>query len=503
MLERILILELGNKKGLKSPRNLFKILYTFIVPNIVVILMATVLGSQKFYEPKQMLLLVLGWNIFITIVLQYIAQRNIFASLEKEVLLKFTPTKTEMYIKMRLSFLMMKFYFPVLLFTVILISYLIQANTFILFITMILLMIFMINLQVYLAIMIRYYVNMLKPLYLQIGQISFFLIFVTFTGILYMFSGIYFLETMENMLNDTLYTSFNIHPLNFFRFMVAIVVLSIIFMFIVRKLNFNLLIWNRNISLHIHTNALERIHKKIYGVGLSDLQRLMFAKEIKHIFRNSKVFISLIGLMHLISLGFLVFFFIGISEIKDMGVFISKLYLGFILGQIILTGILSSGLKDILNLENDVHVVKNYHIDLPIAKMIKVKTKILRAFVFPKLTLMYAILIITVMIMNEYQLAFIFLLNYFICFLLRNTLERWRVKETNRMNSDHQLLSFINLGLILLFSYSLLHLFNSFDEHVVTYQLFSLGAMLVLYWFHLLVFKNDRDKEEVRFRVEN
>ena len=51
MFNQILTLELGNNRGLRSSRNIKKLLYTYIVPNFSVITVASVLGAQKFYDP--------------------------------------------------------------------------------------------------------------------------------------------------------------------------------------------------------------------------------------------------------------------------------------------------------------------------------------------------------------------------------------------------------------------------------------------------------------------
>src|SRR5699024_2635780 len=102
---------------------------------------------------------------------------------------------------------------------------------------------------------------------------------------------------------------------------------------------------------------------------------------------------------------------------------------------------------------------RNYHIKLPTKKLIHAKTKILRAFVFPKLTFSYAILIIPLLMMNEFMLAIMLFINYVQCFFCRKTLELWRVKESNKLNSNHLGLSIVNGILILIFINILIQLF--------------------------------------------
>ncbi|MFB1052269.1 hypothetical protein [Paraliobacillus sp. JSM ZJ581] len=128
MLNRILTLELGNDIGLRSLKNLRKLFLLYGFPNINAFLMATVIGVQRFYEVKSIILLVLGLNIFVTITVQYIAQRNILSNLEKEALIKFIPTKIPQFIKVRLFLFIMKLYFPILLFSTVLLSFFIEEN---------------------------------------------------------------------------------------------------------------------------------------------------------------------------------------------------------------------------------------------------------------------------------------------------------------------------------------------------------------------------------------
>src|SRR5690625_5119604 len=120
MLNRLLALELGNNEGLRSSKNIKKLLYMYIVPNISAITLAIAIGTQRFYDPKQMLIFLLNFNLFIMIIIQYSAQRGLFKKLDKEALLKFMPMKISAFVKMRLFFLVAKFYFPILLFSIVL-----------------------------------------------------------------------------------------------------------------------------------------------------------------------------------------------------------------------------------------------------------------------------------------------------------------------------------------------------------------------------------------------
>jgi len=160
-------------------------------------------------------------------------------------------------------------------------------------------------------------------------------------------------------------------------------------------------------------------------------------------------------------------------------------------------GILSTSFKDSLDLDNDFNVLKSYHIELSKQELITTKTRVLRAFVFPKLTLMYTILIMTMLILTQFTVALMLLFNYFQCFLYLKTFELIRVKTVNQMNSESSIMHGINFLLILLTINMFFHLLHSSIENAVLYQILFLGSLIILYCFHLFIFKNKKFTEGV------
>lgn len=304
------------------------------------------------------------------------------------------------------------------------------------------------------------------------------------------------IEIFENNANTGEYSTFTIDYLSVFITLIIVVTLFIGFKFVIGQVNINVLIPNRNLNLNINTEKLERLHERIYGLWLSKTQKLLFSKDIKEAFRNNKVLIIVISLLHIVSLGMLVFFFLDIPVNLETGVFMSKFYLVIVIGQVILMGILSVSFKDLLDFENDLKVLENYHIELSKEKLIAEKERILRAFVFPKLNLMYAILIITVLIINQYTLAFFLFINYFQCLLCINTIGLWRIKSINKMNSEHLVLNVVNYVLILLAFNMFIQLLHINYGKFLVYQMMFLGALIVLYCFHLFVFKKSHRRSK-------
>src|SRR5690625_1300740 len=211
MLNRLLALELGNNEGLRSSKNIKKLLYMYIVPNISAITLAIAIGTQRFYDPKQMLIFLLNFNLFIMIIIQYSAQRGLFKKLDKEALLKFMPMKISAFVKMRLFFLVAKFYFPILLFSVVLTGHFVQDQRFVYILSACLLVMLIIPTQIHLAMIIRYYTNTIKKSSLQVLQVILFLTFVSYLCFftLAFFEGFIF-PTSEDYLNAVEYPLLNI-----------------------------------------------------------------------------------------------------------------------------------------------------------------------------------------------------------------------------------------------------------------------------------------------------
>src|SRR5690625_635494 len=498
MLNRLLALELGNNEGLRSSKNIKKLLYMYIIPNISAITLAIAIGTQRFYDPKQMLIFLLNINLFIIIIIQYSAQRGLFRKLDKEALLKLMPTKISAFIKMRLFFLMAKFYFPILLFSIVLTGHFIQDQRFVYILLACLLIILIIPTQIYLAMIIRYYTNTIKKSSLQVLQVILFLAFVGYLCFFMMTSIVGFiLPVSEDYLNAVGYPILNINLFPIFIILLIIALISIVLFSITKRIHIKLLIHNRNLSFNLPTAKLERLHEAIYGFGMSHTQKLLFRKDIQYMFRNSKVMIALIGLVHIINLSMLIFLFLDLPGMIEDKLFISKFYLAVVFVLIFGMGILSTSFKDSLDLDNDFNVLKSYHIELSKQELITTKTRVLRAFVFPKLTLMYTILIMTMLILTQFTVALMLLFNYFQCFLCLKTFELIRVKTVNQMNSESSIMHGINFLLILLTINMFFHLLHSSIENAVLYQILFLGSLIILYCFHVFIFKNKKFTEGV------
>lgn len=489
MLFWIFTLEFGNDEGIRSFKNIRKILLVYVLPNISAILIATALSVQLFYDPKSGLIFILMLDVIVVFLLHYIAQRNLLSNLKNEVLIKFIPTKVSQFIKLRLFFFFIKFFLPIIIFNFIFISFYIEKNYLILIILMIS-MIIIINLQVYVSVIIRYCINRMRRFPLKILQVSLFLVFVGYSALFIFTNTERLLYILEGFLENAKYAHYTVNSLYIIGIATIISVTLLVLKVILNQLNLNHLIHNRNLSFDVNTGLLEWIHKKTYGINLSKVQMLLFEKDIKCVIRNSKVFLFLLSLVHLVILGTMTFFFLALNDLNETGIFMSKLYLVFTICQITFMGILSIPNKEFTDFKKDFKVLNNYHIKLSDTKMVIVKTRLLEAFIFPKIFIIYVTYIITVLILGEYTLALVYLINYLHCFFLVKTFSLWLVKRENKLNNKNRFLGYINIGLIVVFLILLTQVLDSTMQYFMLLQVLLLGILIVQYCFHLFVFKD-------------
>lgn len=487
MISRILALELGNDKGLLSFKNLKKLFYVYIVPNFSAIILAVIFGLQRFYDPKGMILAVLGINLLVVVGVQFYAQRNVLSKLDTEALLKFIPERIPHFIKLRLLFFVIKFQLPSFIFTVTLLSFFIERNYYVLLLFILILL--LINLQITGAIWLRYWMNTWRRLTLQTWQVSLFLGFISFINWFSFSAAEPVLEALENILmNREAYSLHQIDPSHISIIISIVAVISVASSLFINRINFKILMRNRDLSFALKTRNLERILVRVYGLGLSKIQKILFAKDIKQLARHSKAMLVMHGLMHLTYIGMMTFFFLDFSEI-NLEIFMSRFYLVFFLIFIIFAGVTIMPNKEYTGFKNDFDVAKSYHIHLSKSQLVHVKTRLLQAIVFPKLTIIYAGFIITLLILDEYTLSLIYFINYWQLLVFVKAWSLWIVKSANQMNHPSELISYINFGLILAFFILFGQALSRPIESLFIFQGLVLLMLIVLYCFHLFINK--------------
>src|SRR5699024_2266252 len=148
------------------------------------------------------------------------------------------PTKISAFIKMRLFFLMAKFYFPILLFSIVLTGHFIQDQRFVYILLACLLIILIIPTQIYLAMIIRYYTNTIKKSSHQVLQVILFLAFVGYLCFFMMTSIVGFiLPVSEDYLNAVGYPILNINLFPIFIILLIIALISIVLFSITKRIH--------------------------------------------------------------------------------------------------------------------------------------------------------------------------------------------------------------------------------------------------------------------------
>lgn len=492
MFQRILILEFGNNKGLWALENLRKIGYRFIAPNIIMTLAAIALTYEQFYEPSKMILIVLGSNIVWTALIQFSTQRGVFRNLENEPIIKFIPTKTTQFIWIRLTLFFAKFYYPILLFNIVFISFFVAMNQIVALIILIIASILFIYIQINASIIIRYIANTVRPIYLHIMQISLFILAIICIGTYQWMATFYIMESLDAYFAGATHDPFQLSVVYLAIATIGIILLAISISIITKRMNLLTIIHNRELNLKIDTSTLEKWHYTLYKYRLTKIQKLIFNKDIKYIFRHSKVLFVFLGLYHLVTFNMMIFFFLSVDEFNDPEIvmFMSKFYLVVFIGVTFVLSFLSLFIKDVFQIENDQKVVRSYHIDLPKQRFIQAKGRILETFYYPKLTFIYTVFTITSLILQQYTLTGYLLINYIQCMLIMKLCSLVVAKTANNLNSNNQVLHTIQfilvVGFIAIFRK---FIFSPIDKYFL-FQLLSIGMIIVLYGYNYFFFKD-------------
>ncbi len=188
--------------------------------------------------------------------------------------------------------------------------------------------------------------------------------------------------------------------------------------------------------------------------------------------------------------------FIDPVDSIEGAVSMNRILTGLMIVQTIFCLIGSIGFKNHITIENDLELLKKYNISFLNSDVIRAKTRILSAIVFPKLYLIFAILILSNVFQVNGYLSFLYFLSAIQVIIIKKTLELWRVKEANNMNSKNAIINFISMTLIMVSIVCFIVIYRNDYETYLIGQTFLIGVTIINYLFHLIINK-DREAEVV------
>lgn len=490
-------------------KKVLKFLATYILPTMVVIIFPNIIGIDIKYKIKYTLINLIIVNLLYSSIIHIYIQKKMFLDLKKDVIIKFIPDRINDYIILRVFMILIKSYLPIITSSILIFKDVVSNSNLIFYIGSLLIIISIICINVVIAIFYKYFSNTVKEIHLKIGN---FFVFIYISSLFLFGSGltpIWYLENRFHNMNSAgiITNKIEIQGLGFL-IIILVLALSLVFSKFTKdflKLKGRILILERVLSINRNKNKIrnktESFLEKVYSINLSNIERSIFEKDIKLVIRENKYSLLFIILLQVINIGSVLFFYFAEKiQTIELSILSCKLFTGMVIMQILIASFMAkTTLEKNVNIENDFQVLKNYNIKFRKTNLIKVKTKVLSAIVFPKITPVFAILIVSSLIINSNRyLALVYILAMIQLIFIKKTMEIWQVKAINRWNSNNEILKIINslclIGGIMAFIY----VFR------ITESVFYIKGQIVLivitatiYMYNLLL-NNRKDKYGVK-----
>jgi len=496
-----LVFNAGDSKN--EYKKVLKFLATYILPTIIMIIFPNIIGIDINYNIKYTLVILIIINLLYSSVIHVYIQKMVFLNLKKDVIIKFIPDRINDYITLRVLMIFIKSYLPIVTASILIFKDVVSNSNIIFYIGSLLIIVSIIFANVLIAIFYKYFSNTVKERYLKIGN---FFVFIYISSLVLFVSTvpIWYLENIFHSVNsDGIITSeIKIKGIEILLIILVIILVLVLSKFTkdFLKLKGRVLILERVLTINENKNTIrntiESFIEKVYSIKLSNIERSVFAKDIKLAIRESKYSLLFIILLQVINIGFILFFYFAEKiQTSEVSIMSCKIFTGMLIMQILAACFITrTTLEKNINIENDFQVLKNYNIRFRKKSLIKVKTRFLSAIVSPKIILVFSILILGSLIVNvSSYLALIYLLAMIQLIFINKTMELWQVKAINKWNSNNEILKIINSLSLLGGIYAFIYVFRITESDAyVKGQLVLIVITAVIYMYNLLV-NNKKD----------
>lgn len=488
------MLEFSKGSSNLSIKQIVKFLRNYVLPTIITVIIANNINKNINFHVKDTIINLIIINSFYIGVVHLYIQKNFFMKLDGDIIIKFMPNKAIDYILLRIFMIFMKAYLPVIIPSVSVLGIFFVNSKLILYLCSLLLIVSAIAINTLIAIYWRYFINTTKIIYVKIGNFIFSIcIFILFVLISF-FTPIWILSNVETSLIHGNIRS--IVELNLFVLLMFILVGMLTFVifkcskdyFSVRA---RMLIFNRKLTISIYkskiSTKIERFYQRVYSICLSTLEKDIFNKDVKEIIRESKysfVFVSILQILFITTILF--FNFADQTNTTESSIFISKLLTVMVIGQLLVSFYVSKAtFEKHINIENDFEVLEKYDIKFTKNNVIKAKTRILGAIVFPKIYFIFSILILSSIIQSNNYLALILLLSMIQIIFIKKSMELCRVKSINKLNSRSEVIKQFNVAGIFITMMSFVLVYKDTDRlQYLQGQIVLILITIIMYIFN-------------------
>lgn len=496
-----LILNDGYSKS--KVKKYFNFFCSYILPTIIIIIFSDRMMINAKYDVKGTLINIIIFNLLYSSLIHVYIQKKVFPNLQKDVIIKFVPDRVNSYIILRVFMIFMKIYLPIITSSIIIFKDVIANLNCILYICCLLITALIICINVSIAIYYKYYSNIVSEMFLNVGN---FFIFILISS-LFIFEAIYTpIWYIENLVKNMKNNSININKIEINHYEIFIIILVLALLIVMFKFikNFlylkgRVLIFQRTygkINSNKITNRIEAFYDKVYSINFSNIEKIIFSNDVKVLIRENKYSLIFTISLQLINIGFILFLYFS-DNIKtiEASILSCKLLTGIEILQILISCFcVKTTFEKNVNLSNDFRVLKNYNIKFTKKSIIKVKTQLLSAIVFPKITSIFSILILSSLIINSnVYLSLIYLLSMIQLLFIKKTMELWYVKSINKLNNNNAIIKIVNV--LALFGAVINLIYVYWCTEKVSYikgQVLFIAITVIIYLYNLRI-NNSRD----------
>ncbi|NLD48721.1 MAG: hypothetical protein GX660_16275 [Clostridiaceae bacterium] len=502
MLSWLFILEVNANGNRLNIKQITKFLFLYILPTVISVVVVSNINENINLFIKEASINLFVINSFYIGLIHFYVQKKFFENLNSDVIIKFVPDKADVYIVLRLFMIFTKTYLPVIVPSILTFGMFVGNSKTVYYICSIIAVIYFIIVNVLIAAYLRYFTNTAKSIYIKmfntiVGFYMFFLLIV-----LSIYSPISIMSNLEISLKQEIVRS--VIEINTPIILIFVIITGLTLIILKDSTDFlkiktRALIFNRSVEISKYsdkiTNRIVDYYRKVYSKNLLHIENEIFNKDIKEIIRKNKFSFYFVNILHIIYIAIpLYFYFVEKSNSIETNIFMSKLVTAIIIGQLVFLAIINRAFDNHVSIENDLDVLNNYNITFTKTRLVRAKSRVLSVIVFPKIYSVFTVLIVSSIIRFNTYLSLIYLLSAIQTMFIRKTIELWRVKSINKLNSKSELIRIINILILFIVIVSFYSVYkNDYTVHLQG-QIFLMIISGLMYVFHLTVNKLRAEK---------
>lgn len=505
MLRWLGILEVGARIDKLNKEKLLQRIFWYILPTVIAVIVVNRINESINLYLKDTIINIYMINLLYISILHFYVQKIFFRNLKRDVIIAFITDKASDYILLRLFMIFIKTYLPVLIGSVVAVGIFFEGSEKIYYICSLPTVIGVIIFNILAAVYGRCFINTAKRISVKVaGTIFFIYVMFLFVGVS-VYLPIYIFSNLEVLLREhVVRRTIDLHPTALLFFILITVFIVVIWKYARESLNAKsrILILNRDVSLSYSTSKTTELLWEIYqrhSFNLISFEKEIFYKDGKEIIRENKYAVFSVKLIQILFYVFILF--IHFSE--DLASFetsasISKFVTFLIIAQLPSVAFMSNSFEKHLNIKNDFEVLQKFNLRFQKIDLIRAKTRVLSAVVFPKIHLIFFVLILSSVFQQHISLALIYMLSAIQVFFIKNTLVLWKVKSINGLNSKSGMIDSLNMIVffVVLWSFGWVYLNTPTLETYLQGQFILIALTALTYVFHMTCNNLKRDVTE-------